>query len=147
MNKILSILLLIFFISIFKINAQINEPGLPKGKLDKMSDLVLKRSKRQKTTAWILLGTGAGVSIAGAIIGSNSISNSADQWDIFPRGTLAGGGMILGGITAIITSVPFFIASGRNKRNAHLIFQNDSQSFLHRLYKTNVYSVGINLRL
>jgi len=149
MKKTFPILLLIFFINIFKINAQINKPDSSRSEQHKMADVLLKKSKNQKTAAWILLGAGAGVAITGGIIGTNAIKNSNpdDPWDIFPRGSLAGGGMVLGGLAATVVSVPFFIASGRNKKKANLIFQNDSQAFLHRLKKGNVYSVGISLRL
>lgn len=149
MKKILSILLLIFLSNIFKIKAQINKPDSSISEQHKMGDLLLKKSKNQKTAAWILLGAGAGVAIAGGIIGTNAIKNANpdDPWDIFPRGSLAGGGMLVGGIIAAVVSVPYFIASGRNKKKANLIFQNESQSFLHRLKKGNIYSVGISLRL
>ncbi|MEO6894716.1 MAG: hypothetical protein ABI136_06730 [Ginsengibacter sp.] len=149
MKKSWSILLLIFFINIFKISAQTYQPGSTKSEQHKMADLLIKKSKRQKTAAWILMGAGAGVAIAGGIIGTNAIKNSNpdDPFDIFPRGSLAGGAMVLVGVAAIITSVPFFIASGRNKKKANLIFQNESQSFLHQLHKANVFSVGISLRL
>jgi hypothetical protein len=149
MKKTFPILLLIFFINIFRISAQINKPDSSINDQHKMVDLLLKKSKNQKTAAWILLGAGAGVAIAGGIIGTNAVENSNpnDPFDIFPRGTLAGGGMVLGGAVAIIASVPFFIASGRNKKEANLFFRNESQSSLHRLHKANVYSVGISLRL
>ncbi len=149
MKKKLSILLLIIFIIIFKINAQINQLDSSISEQHKMADLLLKKSKNQKTAAWILLGIGSGVAIAGGIIGTNAAKNynPDNPFDIFPRGTLAGGGMILGGAAAIIASVPFFIASGRNKKKANLIFQNDSQSFLHQLHKRNNYSVGVSLTL
>lgn len=149
MKKTFSILLLIYFINIFRISAQINKPDSSINDQHKMVDLLLKKSKNQKTAAWILLGAGAGVAIAGGIIGTNAVENSNpnDPFDIFPRGTLAGGGMVLGGAVAMIASVPFFIASGRNKKEANLFFRNESQSSLHRLHKANVYSVGISLRL
>ena len=149
MKKILSIFLLIFFINILKLNAQINKPDSSVNHQHTMADYLLKKSKNQKTAAWILLGGGAGVAIAGGIIGTNAIKNANpdDPWDIFPRGSLAGGGMLVGGIIAALVSVPYFIASGRNKKRANLIFQNDSQTFLQRLHKGNVYSVGISLRL
>jgi hypothetical protein len=149
MNKTISILLLIFLIAVFKANGQINEQDSSIDLQPNRGDLLLNRSKNQKTTAWILLGAGAGVFIAGGIIGTNAVKNYTpdNPFDIFPRGTLAGGAMILGGTVAMAASVPFFIASGRNKKKANLIFQKDSQSFLHQLHKANVFSVGVNLIL
>ena len=149
MKKKLSILLLIIFINVFKINAQINQLDSSISEQHKMADLLLKKSKRQETTAWILISGGAGVLIAGSIIGTNAVKNYStdDPFNIFPRGSLAGAGMILGGLAAMAASVPFFIASDRNKRKANLIFQNESQSFLHQLHKRNNYSVGVSLTL
>ncbi|RNI38855.1 hypothetical protein EFY79_04115 [Hanamia caeni] len=149
MKKILSILLLIFFSNIFKVNAQIDKPDSPISAQHKMGHLLLKTSHNQKTAAWILLGAGAGVAIAGAIIGTNAVKNADpdEPFDIFPRGSLTGGGMVLGGAAAMVTSVPFFIASGKNKKKAKLFVQNDWQTFLRRLKKGNAYSVGISLKL
>ena len=146
MNKTLSILLLIFFMNVFKIDAQINKPEPFKNEQHNMADFFLKKSKNQKTAAWILLGGGAGVALAGDIIGTNAIKNSNPD-ELFPRGSLAGGGMLLGGVIATIASIPFFIASGKNKKIANLIFKNESQSFLHRLHKANSISVGVSLKL
>lgn len=146
MNQKFSMLLLIFLINIFKTDGQIAKPDSSISERHKMADLLLKKSKNQKTTAWILLGAGAGISIAGSIIGTNSYT-SDDPFNILPPGAVAGGIMIITGVAAIVTSVPFFIVSGRNKREANLIFRNESQSLLQLLHKANVYSVGINLRL
>ena len=144
MTKTFSILLLIFFINILEINAQI-KPGASINS-QTLPDYLLKKSKNQKTAAWILLGSGSAVAIAGSIIGTNAVKNSNpnDPFDIFPPGSLAGGAMILGGIAAIVASVPFFIASGKNKRKANLILQNEPQSFLRQLHKGKNYSVGVS---
>jgi hypothetical protein len=71
----------------------------------------LLKSKKQKTTGWILLGGGAGLIIIGDVIGN---SNEASFDD-------AGTGLILAGIGAIsmLTSIPVFLASGKNKRRAN----------------------------
>ena len=147
MKKRWLILLLIFFVNIAKIDAQINKPDSSLSEQHRMADLLLEKSARQKTAAWILLGAGAGLTIAGGIVGTNAVKNQDNPFDIFPRGTLAGGAMIGGGITAMVISVPLFLASSRNKKKAHLILQNDSQSFLHRLHHGNVYSVGVSFGL
>ena len=146
MNKALSILLLIFFMNVFKIDAQIKEPHPSKYDQHKMANFLLEKSKREKTTSWILLGGGTGIFIIGRIIGTSSYNSS-------PRGinstsTGIGAAMMLAGVVAMITSVPFFLSSGTNKKEANLIFRNESQSFLRQFHnKANVFSVGVNLRL
>jgi hypothetical protein len=70
----------------------------------------LRRSKRQKTTAWILLGTGIALMVSGFIAAS-----AQDE------GVDAGIALIFitgPGIISSLVSIPFFIASARNKRKA-----------------------------
>ena len=85
----------------------------------------LAKSKKQKTTAWILLGSGAGLMTTSFII---------------PRGELVYDGICIGpycddkykndgiktafflaGAVSALGSIPFFIASGKNKRKAAAI--------------------------
>ena len=63
----------------------------------------LKKSKGQKTAAFILLGVGVGMF---AIAAPGNVSFDA-------LGTLVGIGAV-----ATLSSIPLFIASGRNKRKA-----------------------------
>ena len=66
----------------------------------------LKRSKDQKLAAWIFLGTGL-ASFAIVAPGNTSFETTG----LF---------VIIGGI-CVVTSIPLFIASGRNKRKAQAI--------------------------
>lgn len=77
----------------------------------------LALSKRQKNTGLILLGGGAAVATAGAIIFNENFclwgcSNSEDA--------LAGTGaaMFVGGGIAMIASIPYFISSSKNANRA-----------------------------
>ncbi len=63
----------------------------------------LKKSRGQKTAAWILLGSGATLL---AIAAPGEVS-----FDILPV-------LVIGGTAATLGSIPLFIASGRNKRKA-----------------------------
>ena len=75
----------------------------------------LKKSKNQKTTAWILLGGGIALGVAGPILWSSTgISDSGV--DV----------LMVSGAASIVGSIPLFIAAGRNKRkgmNASAYFQ------------------------
>jgi hypothetical protein len=78
----------------------------------------LQKSKNQKTSAWVLLGGGAGLIIAGTLIGNGKEASFDD----------AGTGVVLGGIGALsmLGSIPLFIASGKNKRKAmSMSFKNE----------------------
>lgn len=70
----------------------------------------LKKSRRQKRTAWILLGAGSAMiitGIAGAYSADDPISSAVSF--VFISGT---------GIVTSLISIPFFAASKRNKKRA-----------------------------
>lgn len=78
----------------------------------------LQKSKNQKTTAWVLLGGGAGFILVGVLIGNGKEASFDD----------VGTGVVLGGIGALsmLGSIPLFIASGKNKRKAmSMSFKNE----------------------
>lgn len=72
----------------------------------------LQKSKSQRTSAFILLGTGAALL---AVAAPGNVS-----FDILPI-------LVIGGGAAIIGSIPLFIAAGKNKRRAmSLSFKNET---------------------
>ena len=66
----------------------------------------LRKSKNQKTAAWILFGGGAALAATGALVLNSSFDNAA------------GGIFVSAGLLSAIASIPLFIASGRNSRKA-----------------------------
>jgi hypothetical protein len=87
----------------------------------KTKEYFLERSKKQKMTAWILLGTGAAAILTEAIVDNSQ------------RGTgksLTGGIMTLGGAICTLASIPFFVSSSRNKRRAMALTVNNSRIVL-----------------
>jgi hypothetical protein len=96
-----------------------------------------KKSKSQKTIAWILAGGGAGIAvisiaslnwgdIVNSIEGDNSSINTKEAF------------LLIGGV-AVLSSIPLFIASGKNKRKGmSLSFKNETapqiqkNSFVYR---------------
>lgn len=81
-------------------------------------DYFLQKSKKQKTTAWILLGGGTAMVIGGAaLFDTNYYSGSNSGTDI-------GGFLMLAGIIADGASIPYFITAGKNKRTAMSIAFN-----------------------
>lgn len=78
----------------------------------------LHKSKKQKTTAWVLLGGGVTVGLIGLtkinLAGSDGDINNGPGTALFVTGTVAA-----------LSSIPFFSASKRNKRKAmNMSFKN-----------------------
>lgn len=80
----------------------------------------LQKSKKQKTTAWILLAGGAALSITGAILSSHTLINILID-PLNPESTSGSDAdviVLLTGAAAMLGSVPLFISAGKNKRKA-----------------------------
>ncbi|TFV94721.1 hypothetical protein E4S40_11980 [Algoriphagus kandeliae] len=77
----------------------------------------LEKSKKQKTTAFILLGGGAALLGAGAIIGSENfcLFSCTDSQN---NAMNAASVMVVAGGAAMIASIPVFVSSGKNARKA-----------------------------
>jgi hypothetical protein len=147
MKKILFILLAGFSITVFKANAQVLKTTSTMGEQHTSPESLLLKSKKQKTTAWILLALGAGTVITAYAIESAKVNNDPLGY-ILPYNTEKFGIAIIAGGALMIASVPFFISSGKNKRKANVIIRNESATFLHPSSpKINFYVVGIQIKL
>ena len=101
----------------------------------------LQKSKKQKTTAWILLGGGAGLATAGFIIGNSSTSFDDNK---LTTGAL----LIIAGGVAMVGSIPFFISAGSNKRKAEIMLKNESNSSLRLLHnRRNFIALSVKIPL
>ena len=95
--------------------AQQTEPGRQLTKQE-----YLDKSKRQKTTGWVLIAGGTAMAVIGGIIFEQSEFLSEDDPD-----TDLGGILFATGLAADLASIPFFISSGKNARKAATIsFKN-----------------------
>lgn len=133
-NIILLILVMIISESIF---GQQNHPASTR--LTKQD--YLQKSKRQRTTARILSGSGfLGFGVGFLTLGgkqSNSVDNAI---------------MILTGMGAMITSIPFYISSGKNKkrvRNGTVFLKMETAPYMQEnsLNQQVIPCAGIKLRL
>jgi hypothetical protein len=79
----------------------------------------LKKSKTQKTIAWILLGTGTTLIVIGSSIGTHGVE------DLSYNEAAAGAGFIIAGALMDIGSIPLFIAGAKNKRRAMSVTINN----------------------
>jgi len=76
----------------------------------------LKKSNKQKTAGWILLGGGAGLTSIGLIVGVSTVWNDILEGDT--RGSSRGPILMVTGLVSMASSVPLFIAAGKNRRKA-----------------------------
>jgi hypothetical protein len=131
MKKNLSaILFLLFTLSAFSQNKANNK------------DYYLRKSKNQKTVFYVFAGTGAGLIITGIVL--SAVHNDPDT-QYFTGGFLAAGGF-----GALAISVPFFVASIKNKHRAvSLSLKNEKIQQLNKntfVYK-QVPSLTLKIRL
>ncbi len=74
-------------------------------------DYYMQKSRVQKTAAWVMLGTGVGIFIIGAVGATNNVFVDESATNTYGVVALLGAGLALG-------SIPVFIASGHNARKA-----------------------------
>jgi hypothetical protein len=112
----------------------------------------LKKSKNQKTAAWILLGGGAALFTAGMLI-----PKGEEQWDTYygwPMKENKNDGIKaalgLTGVLSMAGSIPLFIASGKNKRRALSLsanFQMQKSQVIRRASFTDKSYPGAAVKL
>jgi hypothetical protein len=115
---ILFTLLLIFSTASF---CQSTPNGIPAIKTD-----YLKKSKGQKTAAWVLLGGGFALTTTSILMATPKVTE--DYGNVFaglftgepvPENNYTAENILLiTGTASMLASIPFFIASKKNKRNA-----------------------------
>jgi hypothetical protein len=92
----------------------------------------LQKSRRLKTTAWILTGTGAALTIGGSILVvdgalKNNDHHGSGSDDASVTEIVAGAGLTVLGLASVGVSIPFFIrAHKENKRAMTFSFKNEN---------------------
>lgn len=90
-------------------------------------DFYLQKSKNQKTVFYVFASTGTALIITGIILGAAHNDPDTEYY--------TGGFIAAGGFAALAASLPFFIASNKNKRKAmSLSFKNE---IAPQVYKTS----------
>ncbi len=81
----------------------------------------LEKSKKQKKIAWILFGGGVALIATGALIPEGELTGDINwiAWSAEHKNDGIKGAFILAGGLSMLGSIPFFIASGKNKRRAN----------------------------
>ena len=149
MKKLKIILWLCIIITMSESNAQpIDSTNSITPKLH--SDQLFQKARNQKTTAWIFLAGGAGIAIAGLVVGESTVNHvGIDPIDKIYSDLQTGSMLLLAGGASMLASIPFFVASGKNGRKARITFNNESNSILRQLHHkgNNIIRVGISLNL
>lgn len=70
-----------------------------------------KKSRKQRTAGWVVLGVGAGALVVGG-----------STWDLFA--TTGSDAAIALGMIAMLSSIPVFISSAKNKGRAEILLRN-----------------------
>ncbi len=108
----------------------------------------LKKSKSQKTTAKIIAGVGAAVSLTGVLLIIDDVGGSLDPNDRV--NTKAADVLTYTGLVVMAVSIPFLIASSKNKKKAAAVsfkmeripgFQQ--RSFVYHSYPALSLKIGI----
>ena len=153
-----------FCIIMSKAGAQMRDTTLNPASYKVDSKSLFQKAKKQKTGAWILLGSGAALAITGmGIITSDASYNSSQDISsalttIFTLGTVtpepvhyrhhtAGTILAIAGAGAMLGSIPLFTASGKTKREARLLLKNETVFLNPQLSLTRLLSLGVRFNL
>lgn len=96
-----------------------------------LHDMYMKKSTRKKTAGWVLLGSGATMTL-GALVFGNVISFDDDPETGLPFFYL--------GIASGLTSFPFFISAAHNKKKAKLALKRESVTGGNKLIYRSGYT-------
>jgi hypothetical protein len=104
-----SIIYVLLLVLPFVTFSQSTTPDLPVVKTD-----YLKKSKNQKTAAWIMLCSGATMVVVGSAVWSNAVEE--DGSILAPYTTTKGTGITVAGLITAAGSIPLFIMSSKNRK-------------------------------
>ncbi len=110
-----------------------------------------KKHKNQKKTAWILLGSGTVLTVGGVIAQAATVTvdlvtiMTGSEPEEFNQ---TGSYVALAGIASMATSIPFFIASGKNKKRANIALQEQKITMGNKMNQQASYqSISLRIRL
>ena len=117
-----------------------------KSSLGLTKDDYLQKSNNKKKVAWIMLGGGATLVLAGIIIPRGEIVHESFWWGPEYKNDGIKGSLAFTGTLSMLGSIPFFISSHHNKKKAaSLSFKNE---MVPGIYKSGlVYSMVPSLAL
>ena len=142
----------IFFVLLAVSAATFSQQTNPAPTLTKQN--YLKKSKSQKTIAWILLGTGTAMMVTGSVIWNNAaeenVNNAYDPFSaaLAPYATTDGTVLTAAGLIVAAGSIPLFIIAGKNKRRAASVsFKNQFVPQINNSGYVNRTIPSVNLKI
>ncbi len=97
---------------------------------EEMYELLMYKSRKQKTAAWISLAGGPVITAAGLIISVKNNSSSVFYGDVNPNKSVDFGRIIAAvGVVSTLASIPLFLSASKYKQKAKLLLKNESTSF------------------
>ncbi len=143
----ISFLLLLILTYAVSVTAQQTTGEIPVVKTD-----YLKKSRKQQTAAWLLLGGGFAFTATGILVASNELSNNLVN--IFnpeeQKSSTASTVLLVTGAAAMVGSIPLFIASSNNKKrgeNISVFLKKESGPVLQHLSFINLSYPAIAIKL
>jgi hypothetical protein len=110
----------------------------------------LKKSKEQKTAAWVLLGTGVVLIPIGTTVAVNDLNIDVWGTGTTEKESSLGPALFFGGLSLAIGSIPLFIAGARNKGKVRAVSANlklENAHFMQPGTLTAYPSLAIKVRL
>ena len=139
----MKLIFLSFFLIIFSLQTtqgQVIEPPTDKSS-ETSFDFYSLKQKKNKTTAWILLGGGLALTIYGLAINTADESARLLSLGLFEiEDEHDGDWMIYVGSAATIASIPFFVSAGKNKKKATLSLNNAVSSIKSPKFNKKTYT-------
>ncbi|MGL6268359.1 MAG: hypothetical protein ACRC2O_10535 [Chitinophagaceae bacterium] len=112
----------------------------------------MKKHKNQKKAAWILISGGTVLTVGGIV--GQAATATKDFITILliqeapEKINLTGTYVAYVGLASMATSIPFFIASGKNKKRANLALIQEKITMGHKLnQQANYNSIALKIRL
>jgi hypothetical protein len=133
MKKI--IIVFVLLAQTFSVFSQQAHPSQPLTRED-----YLKKSRKQKTAAWLLLSGGFTCIVIGSVLSADLNVNGDNYGSVFDEKTSKAGSVLsVVGLCSMAGSIPLFIAAHRNKKKGiNLSFENkrarqiQNASFVYR---------------
>ena len=139
--------LFILLLSFQTTQSQVTDSTMNKS-AQELFDYHTLKQKKNKTTAWILLGSGVAMAIGGYVIMENNATTIIT--DIFTgKGSGAGAAstfLMIGGGASTLVSIPFFVSAGKHQRKATLSLKGE-QNIVRNIKIDNSNNLALNITI
>jgi hypothetical protein len=104
----------------------------------------LKKSKSQKTAAWILVGGGGLLTTAGMVVGMNEAVDELSTLFTGEEQKSSNTGAVLfyTGLVSMAGSIPLFLASSKNKKKANSMSASFKMESLPSIRENSIVKTG-----